>query len=246
MNKIKALIVDDEYLALDLLEEFISRLPDVELIGRAKNPLEAQEIMNNNEIDLLFLDIQMPVLSGINFTKTLVHQPLIIFTTAYSEHAIEAFDLNAIDYLLKPFTFERFLQAVNKAKLQLKIKSPVTGQLSADKEQIADFISVKSEGKIVRIRLKEITYIESLKEYVIIHGSFGKHIVLERLKNMESQLPEDLFIRVHKSFIVAINKVDTLYGNQLEIGNQRIPISRERKKEVVKRIFWFPKYRNRK
>ncbi len=237
MNKIKALIVDDEYLALDLLEEFISRLPDVELIGRAKNPLEAQEIMNNNEIDLLFLDIQMPVLSGINFTKTLVHQPLIIFTTAYSEHAIEAFDLNAIDYLLKPFTFERFLQAVNKAKLQLKIKSPVTGQLSADKEQIADFISVKSEGKIVRIRLKEITYIESLKEYVIIHGSFGKHIVLERLKNMESQLPEDLFIRVHKSFIVAINKVDTLYGNQLEIGNQRIPISRERKKEVVKRIF---------
>ena len=237
MTKIKALIVDDEYLALDLLEEFISRLPDVTLVGRAKNPLEAQEIMNNNEVDLLFLDIQMPVLSGINFTKTLVHQPLIIFTTAYSEHAIEAFDLNAIDYLLKPFTFERFLQAINKAKIQLKIKAPSSNQAPSTPEKTPDFITVKSEGKIVRIRLREITYVESLKEYVIIHGAFGKHIVLERLKNMEAQLPADQFIRVHKSFIVAIDKVDTLYGNQLEIGSNRIPISRERKKEITDRIF---------
>ena len=236
MNKIKALIVDDEYLALDLLEEFISRLPDVELVGRAKNPLEAQEIMNINEVDLLFLDIQMPVLSGINFTKTLVHQPLIIFTTAYSEHALEAFDLNAIDYLLKPFTFERFLQAVNKAKMQLKLKSP-TRSSAAPTTDAKSFITVKSDGKMVRIRLNEITYIESLKEYVIIHGSFGKHIVLERLKNMESLLPDEHFLRVHKSFLVAIDKVDALYGNQLEIGDKRIPISREKKKEVVDRIF---------
>ena len=236
MNKIKALIVDDEYLALDLLEEFISRLPDVELVGRAKNPLEAQEIMNINEVDLLFLDIQMPVLSGINFTKTLVHQPLIIFTTAYSEHALEAFDLNAIDYLLKPFTFERFLQAVNKAKMQLKLKSP-TQNSTTPTTDAKSFITVKSDGKMVRIRLNEITYIESLKEYVIIHGSIGKHIVLERLKNMESLLPDEHFLRVHKSFLVAIDKVDALYGNQLEIGDKRIPISREKKKEVVDRIF---------
>jgi len=234
MTKIKALIVDDEYLALDLLAEFISRLPDVELVGRAKNPIEAQEIMNKHTVDLLFLDIQMPVLSGIDFTKTLVNQPLIIFTTAYSEHAIEAFDLNAIDYLLKPFTFERFLQAINKAKIQLNIKAPSTSPLT---KEIEESITVKSEGKMVKIRLKEISYIESMKEYVIIHGTFGKHIVLERLKNMESLLPQDNFLRVHKSFLVAIDKVDALYGNQLEIGDIRIPISRERKKGVVDIIF---------
>lgn len=234
MNKIKVLIVDDEYLALDLLAEFISRLPDIELVGRAKNPIEAQGIMNQNAVDLLFLDIQMPVLSGIDFTKTLVNQPLIIFTTAYSEHAIEAFDLNAVDYLLKPFTFERFLQAVNKAKTQLKLQVPAS---SHSKKEIEETITVKSEGKMVKIRLKEISYIESMKEYVIIHGTFGKHIVLERLKNMESLLPQDNFLRVHKSFLVAIDKVDALYGNQLEIGDVRIPISRERKKGVVDIIF---------
>lgn len=237
MTKIKALIVDDEYLALDLLEEFIGRLPFVELVGRAKNPLEAQEIMNGNEVNLLFLDIQMPILSGIDFTKTLIHQPLIIFTTAYSEHALEAFDLNAIDYLLKPFSFERFLQAVNKAKIQLKAKSSGKQSLNITTNDAPSFISVKSEGKMVRIRLNEISYIESLKEYIIIHGSFGKHIVLERLKNMEAQLSEADFLRVHKSFLVAINKVDALYGNQLEVGDKRIPISREKKKEVVDRIF---------
>ena len=231
----KALIVDDEYLALDLLEEFISRLPDVALVGKTKNPVEAQEVMNSNDVDLLFLDIQMPILSGIDFTKTLLHQPLIIFTTAYSEHATEAFDLNAVDYLLKPFTFERFVQAVNKAKIQLKLKN--SPQPSETKESLDTTMTVKSEGKMIRIRLKDITYVESLKEYIMIHGSFGRHIVLERLKNMEEFLPSENFIRVHKSFLVAIDKVDALYGNQLEIGDKRIPISRERKKSVVDVIF---------
>ena len=233
MTKIKALIVDDEYLALDLLEEFINRLPDVELVGKAKNPMEAQEVMNRSEVDLLFLDIQMPILSGIDFTKTLLHQPLIVFTTAYAEHATEAFDLNAVDYLLKPFTFKRFVQAVNKAKVQMKLKNPVVTEVKGSLETM----TVKSEGKMIRIRLKDITYVESLKEYVMIHGRFGRHIVLERLKNIEEFLPNENFIRVHKSFLVAIDKVDALYGNQLEIGDKRIPISRERKKSVVDIIF---------
>lgn len=230
---LRCIIVDDEYLALDLLQEFISRLPELELVGRAKNPIEARAILEKETVDLMFLDIQMPVLSGINFLKSLRQQPIVIFTTAYSDHAVEAFNLDAIDYLLKPFTFERFIQAVDKAKAHYQMQNNESST-SSDKNP---FISMKSDGKLVKIFIHEISYIESLKEYVIIHGSFGRHIVYERLKNMEGLLPKQTFLRVHKSFLVNKSEVDAQEGNMLLIGDIKVPISRDKKKEIGERIF---------
>ena len=169
MQQIKTLLVDDEFLALNLLEEFIRKIPELKIIGREKSPMKALEIIQTGEVDLLFLDIQMPTLSGNNLLKTLQNPPVTIFTTAYSEYAIEAFELNAVDYLLKPFSFERLVQAVNKAKEQIRIRreanNPATILIP---EKSKDFFSVKVDGKIKKINFSDILYIEGLKEYVRI------------------------------------------------------------------------------
>lgn len=237
MEKIQTLLVDDEYLALKLLEDYLSKLPEFGIVEKFRSPLKAVELINSRKIDLLFLDIQMPSLSGTNLLKTLTYQPVTIFTTAYSEYAAEAFDLNAADYLVKPFSFERFLQAVNKAKDQLKKKSVSRTIGSTENYSHQDFLSVKSEGKFVKIPLNEIVYIEGLREYVKIICTSGYFITLESLKNLESILPSGKFLRVHKSYIVAIDKVRALSGNMLETGDTEIPLSREKKEEIIAKIF---------
>jgi len=161
MQKIKVLLVDDEFLALQLLENFVKEVPELELVAKTKSPVEAQNILNSENIDLLFLDIQMPTLSGVNLLKNLKNPPLTIFTTAYSDYALTAFDLNVIDYLLKPFSFERFLQAVDKAKTQLSKST------STNRQEGSIFLSVKAGGKIIKIFFDDILFIEGLKEYVI-------------------------------------------------------------------------------
>lgn len=235
-QNIKTMLVDDEYLALNLLENFVDKVPDLEIVTKTKSPLEAVNILQQEEIDLLFLDIQMPTLSGNNLLKTLKHPPLTIFTTAYKDYAIEAFELDAIDYLLKPFAFERFLQAVNKAKqLLMDRKTSATGfQNQATK----DFLSIKVDGKIVKLYYDDILYIEGLKEYVRFVCKQGRFITLESLKNLEVILPSDQFIRVHKSFIVAKQYVQSVEGNQLAIEQQKIPISRSKREEIVQAIFY--------
>jgi DNA-binding LytR/AlgR family response regulator len=236
MAAIKTLLVDDEYLALNLLEEFTGKVPDLEVVEKVKSPMRALEILHQTPVDLLFLDIQMPTLSGNNLLKTLKNPPLTIFTTAYSDYAIEAFELNAVDYLLKPFSFERFLQAVNKAKEQLQKKTAepdiVVPRVSRD------FFSIKVDGKIVKVYFDDILYIEGLKEYVRIVCRDARLVTLESLKNLEDLLPADNFVRVHKSYIVAKNKVQSLNGNMLEIGKQKIPISRGKRDEIVEWIFY--------
>jgi DNA-binding LytR/AlgR family response regulator len=237
---IKVLLVDDEYLALNLLENFIQKVPELEIIEKAKSPIKALEIMNRETVDLLFLDIQMPALSGLNLLKTLPYPPVTIFTTAYAEHALDAFDLNAVDYLLKPFAFERFLQAVNKAKEQIAWRSnqhePSLPSVLERKSKT--FFTVKVDGKVVKIEYENILYIEGLKEYVRIVCHNGRFVTLESLKNLEEYLPKGEFLRVHKSFIVAKKKVSALEGNLLEIEGQKIPISRTKRDEVVKAIFY--------
>lgn len=230
---IRTLLVDDEYLALNLLEEYVRQVPDLELLGREKLPIKALERLQQEQVDLLFLDIQMPVLSGNNLLKTLQSPPLVVFTTAYSEYAIEAYDLNVVDYLLKPFPFERFLQAVQKAKTLLQARQ--TGnQVSSQ----ADFLSLKVDGKLVKVFLEDILYIEGLKEYVrFVCTGNRKYVTLESLRNLEEQLPAQSFNRVHKSYIVAKSKVNALDGNMLEIGTVKIPISRTKRDEVVADIF---------
>ena len=239
MKTIKALLVDDEYLALNLLETFIQKVPGLEVVGKVKSPITALEILNQQAVDLMFLDIQMPALSGNSLLRTLQHPPLTIFTTAYSDYAVEAFGLNAVDYLLKPFSFERFLQAVNKAREQLDYsgRAGKQAQLVLPGES-RDFFSIKVDGKVVKVRFADILFIEGLKEYVRFVCRDARHVTLESLKNLEELLPADNFLRVHKSYIVAKDKVQSLNGNMLEIGQFKIPISRSKREEVVQAIFF--------
>jgi two-component system, LytTR family, response regulator LytT len=232
---IKILLVDDEYLALNLLEEFTKKVPDLEVIDKLKSPMKALDVLQHTRVDLLFLDIQMPTLSGNNLLKTLKNPPLTIFTTAYNDYAIEAFELNVIDYLLKPFSFERFLQAVTKAKEQLQFRESPTIRTP---EQSRDFFSVKADGKVIKIYFDDILFIEGLKEYVRIVCRDARFVTLESLKNLEELLPKDNFVRVHKSYIIAKNKAQSLEGNLLEIGKHKIPISRSKRDEIVAWIFY--------
>lgn len=233
MSTIKTLLVDDEYLALNLLETFIQDVPGLEVVGKVKSAMAALEVLNSQPVDLLFLDIQMPTLSGVNMLKTLQHQPVTIFTTAYSEYAIQAFDLNVVDYLVKPFPFERFLQAVNKAKEQLKLRRPTVAPQTAQ----GDFLTAKVDGKIVKLSYDDILFVEGLKEYVRFVCKNGKYVTLESLKNLEEQLPAGRFLRVHKSYIVSKEKVQSILGNMLEIQAHKIPVSRGKRDEVVQAIF---------
>ena len=231
MQKIKVLLVDDEFLALQLLENFVKDVPELELVAKTKSPMEAQNILSNTNIDLLFLDIQMPTLSGINLLKNLKNPPLTIFTTAYSDYALTAFDLNVIDYLLKPFSFERFLQAVHKAQRQLSTSNPIHIKDSPH------FLSVKANSKIVKVFIDDILFIEGLKEYVKIVCATENIVTFERLKNLKAILPANQFLRVHKSYIINTTKVTSIEGNLLRIGTHFIPISRGKKEMVVKRFF---------
>ena len=239
MQKIKTLLVDDEYLALNLLEEFIRKDDALEIVAKVKSPMKAIEVLNSNTIDLLFLDVQMPTLSGTHLLQALKNPPITIFTTAYSDFAVEAFNLNAVDYLLKPFSFDRFVQALNKAKEQLQAQEMLAKKLEVvQPRQSQDFFSVKVDGKITKVYYNEILFIEGLKEYVKIVCPDSRHVILESLKKLEDFLPKGNFIRVHKSYIVAKNKVERLDGNLLEIRKFKIPISRSKKEEVVQKIFF--------
>jgi DNA-binding LytR/AlgR family response regulator len=235
MSKIRTLLVDDEFLALNLLEGYVSQLSHLELVGKAKSPVQANDLLQQNGVELLFLDIQMPTLTGNQFLKTLQRPPVTIFTTAYSEYAVEAFELGAIDYLLKPFSFERFLQATNKAIAAISQRN---SSFSVDDTSTANgFLSVKADGKIYRIPFNEILFIEGLKEYVKIVTQQKTYITLETFKNLESVLPSPAFLRVHKSFMIAKDKVQALNGGMLEIGKASVPLSREKKDELIKIIF---------
>jgi two-component system, LytTR family, response regulator LytT len=238
MNKIKTLLVDDEYLALNLLEGFIAQLTMLEIVGKVKSPVQAMEILQKENVDLLFLDIQMPTINGNQFLRSLKNPPVTIFTTAYSEYAVDAFDLGAVDYLLKPFSFDRFFQATQKA-LEVIGHKKKESTISTDQDLSLpnQFLSVKADGKIYKIALSEIFYIEGLKEYVKIITEQKTYITLETFKNLEVILPTPQFLRVHKSFMVAKDKVRAIDGSMLEVGKATIPISRERKEELVKLIF---------
>ena len=228
--RMKCIVIDDEYLARLLLSDYISKIPHLELVASCETALEALNVIQNEEVDLMFLDIQMPELSGIDFLKSLTQKPLVIFTTAYPEYAIDGYALDVIDYLLKPFPFERFLLSVNKATTQINLLKNKQGNSPK-------YISIKSEHRIYKVGFQEIKYIEGLKEYVTFYLTNGKKIVtLESLKKLENTLPQQ-FIRVHRSYIVNKNEVSSLYGNMIEIGEAKISIGATYKEEVVKQLF---------
>lgn len=226
---LKCLIVEDEPLARNLMTEYVKKVSYLELVNACSNPLDALEVLRNHHIDLLFLDIQMPEITGITLLKTLQKKPLVILTTAYSEYAIESYELDVVDYLLKPITFDRFLKAVDKASQ--RITAPKTISASENPEgNTPPFVFVKDGTKLVKIQWADILYVEGLKDYVTIHTRTQKVITLQRLKTLETQLPSDKFIRVHHSYIIALSAIDAIHKGEIQIGNAFIPISDSYKK----------------
>lgn len=228
---LRCLLVDDEHLALALLEKFIGDTPGLVVVDKCRSAIRAIEILQADPVDLLFLDIQMPLLSGTQMLKAVSRKPVTIFTTAYPQHAAEAFDLDAVDYLLKPYSFERFTQAVNKACSALQLRQAVAGPAIGN-------LTVKADRRWVNIPLAEIRYIEGWKEYVKIFTDNEKIVTLESLNGLETTLPTSHFLRVHKSYIVAKNRVLQMDGDELVIsGDARIPVARARKREVTEALF---------
>ncbi|HMJ71459.1 MAG TPA: LytTR family DNA-binding domain-containing protein [Cyclobacteriaceae bacterium] len=225
---ISCLIVEDEPLARNLLTEYVRKVSYLNLVKACSGALEAMDVLRTTNIDLLFLDVQMPELTGISFLKSLQKKPLVILTTAYSEYALEGYELDITDYLLKPITFERFLKAVDKANQRMSggaapVEKPVA-------EASTPFIFVKDGTKLVKIRWDDILYVEGLKDYVTIHTRTQKVISLQRLKVLEDQLPSDKFIRVHNSFIVALDAIDSVHKDKIQIGNALVPVGDTYKK----------------
>ncbi len=218
---LNVLIVDDEPLALDVLETYISQLPELKLVQRCSNALEANEALKKHDIDLVFLDIQMPQLTGIDFIKTLSRPPMIVFTTAYANYALQGFELNALDYLLKPISFERFLKAVNKAIEQAELQERESELMSGFDS--GEFFFVKADKKLVKINFDDVIYIEGLKDYVIISLEQGRIITLQTMKSLEEKLPPGRFRRIHRSYIVSLDKITAVDGNMVEVMERGKP-----------------------
>jgi len=238
--KIRCLIADDEPLAIKLISEYISRIPHLDLVGSCKRATDIPGFLG--QVDLLFLDIRMPGLTGLDLLRSLPVKPMVILITAYSEHAVEGFELDVLDYLVKPVIFERFLQAVNKATIrhELQHRVVIPPVSTADAETTGepggkDYFFVKSGFKSVRINFGDILFVEGLKEYVSIYTTGDRKFVkLAALKDLERVLPQGKFLRIHKSYIVAVNKVTAAYGNTVELNQVSLPVGRMYKDAVMK------------
>jgi DNA-binding LytR/AlgR family response regulator len=240
---INVLIVDDEPLAQDVLETYIEKMPDLNLVQKCNNALEANEALKSNDIDLMFLDIQMPQLTGTDFLRSLVDPPVVIFTTAYSNYAVDGFELNALDYLLKPISLERFLKASNKAVAQIELKKAAASvnarKEAAEIEVEADFMFVKADKKLIRVYYDNVVYIEGLKDYVIIRLKDTRIVTLQTMKSLEEKLPA-IFKRIHRSYIVNLGKIDAVMGNMVEVQEKgqvkHLPVGKNYRDELLELI----------
>lgn len=227
---LNCIIIDDEPLARKGLKEYIADADFLHLAGEFDNPVKAMDIILKEKIDLIFLDIQMPKMTGLEFIKSLSHAPIVILTTAYPQYAVDGFELNAIDYLLKPFSFDRFWKAVLKARAVYEAKS--VGHPGAE----PDYFYVKCDNKLVKINYGDVLFVEALQNYVAIHTVQKKYITYLTLHSIAESLPSSQFVKTHKSFIVALNKVESIEGNEIKIGSHAIPISRTEKEVVMEKL----------
>ena len=233
MEKIKCLLVDDEPTALDILQNHLSKIEMIEIVGRCKNATEAFNNISSNEVDLIFLDINMPGISGISFARSINRSIKIIFTTAYREYAIEGFDLHAVDYLLKPISYERLLDAVTNYREQ-HLQKQVLSQAGTK----SDFIFLKIDRKMHKIDFNKILWIESLSDYLKIETTEGTKITRETISGLEVKLPND-FLRIHRSFIVALKRIDRYSTEEVIVNGKSLPISRSYKEDVLKKLEQF-------
>lgn len=235
---IRCMILDDEPLAIEVLETYIERIPELSIVTKCTHALEANEVLRNQQIDLLFLDIQMPKITGIEFLKSLEFPPFVVIVSAYPDYAAEGFDLNVIDYLLKPVSFERFMKAVNKVSDRIKSKKAEVSEIIP--EHSDDFIFVKADKRLVKINFEDIIYIEGLKDYVIVRMDNSRIITLQTMKSLEDRLPSARFRRIHRSFIVNLKRLTAISGNQLEVmesGKVKfLPIGKNYKDDLLNLI----------
>jgi len=233
---LKCIIIDDEPLARECIANYVREIDFLQLTGTGNNPVDITRLLDEHDVDLIFLDIQTPVINGIDFLKMTQNLPMVIITTAYPSYALDGFQLDVLDYLVKPITFNRFFLAVSKAKdyHQLLVKS-ASNDL-ARTNSTADYFFIKCDYKYERIYFDDILYIEAMQNYVTIYTQKGKYITLLYLKNVEQNLDKQFFIRVHKSYIVAISKIEAIEDNEIIIQSFRIPISRNYREQVIEQV----------
>lgn len=231
--KIKCLIIDDEPLAISVIEDHLKNFDHIEIVETFNNPLKAYRVLEQEKIDVIFLDINMPQMTGFSFIENLSYKPLIVITTAYREYAVKSFELDVLDYLVKPIPFNRFLKTVNKIYQQVYLANS-TADASLQQEP---HIFLKVNKKLIKINLNDILYIESLKDYIKVITSLGDYVVHKSLSAITEELPQSNFMRIHRSYTISINKVVALDGNTVEISNRKIPIGRNYLKQTKERIF---------
>ncbi|MCX2679259.1 LytTR family DNA-binding domain-containing protein [Galbibacter sp. EGI 63066] len=231
---IRSLIIDDEPIAIEIIKSYIGEFKNIEIVGVYNNPIEALHVIDQENIDVVFLDISMPKMNGLEFLRNLNEHPHIIITTAYREYAIESYELEVLDYLVKPIPFNRFLKSVNKLTARLLMEAQ-GAKPTTDFDQ-EPHIFLKVEKKLIKIFLHDILYIESLKDYIKLHSREGTYISHKSLSSISEELPSENFIRVHKSYTIAIDKVKSIEGNLIEIENKRIPMGRNYSKYAKERI----------
>jgi DNA-binding LytR/AlgR family response regulator len=226
---IKCIIVEDETLAQNVIQSHLQKTEQFELVGICSNALEAKEALNKQDVDLIFLDIQLPGMTGLNFLRNMQNPPLVVLTTAYSEYALESYEFNVIDYLLKPISFERFSKTINKI-----VEGKLLNSVSKENEKtFRDHIFIKSNNKFFKVNFSEIIYIEGMKDYLKIHTTDYKLVTHQTLSEMEKILPEKQFIRVHKSYIISLAHIKSIYGNNIEMNKASVPIGINYKERVM-------------
>ena len=234
-KKIKCLVIDDELPARDVLQKHIADVEALELAGTCTNAVEALSFLQSNTVDLLFLDIQMPYILGTNFIRTLKNPPKVIFTTAFRKYAIEGFELDAVDYLLKPISFDRFLKSVNKIlQVNLQSNTTITTATENHPEPARPFLYLRVDRKMVKVLFNDILYIEGLRDYIRIFTTSKTIVTKHLLATLEEMLPSDAFLRIHRSYIVSISKIDSYNTDTIEIGKKELPIGRLYKHDVSK------------
>jgi DNA-binding LytR/AlgR family response regulator len=229
---ISCIIIDDEPLARKGLKEYIADTDFLQLVGEYDNPLNAGDLIRKGEVQLLLLDIEMPKLTGLEFFRTLQQPPPVIFTTAYPQYALDGFEVNALDYLVKPISFERFFKAALKAKEYYEVRE----KNSAETSQAREYFFIKADNKLIKLRYDEILFAEALQNYVVIHTSERKYITYLTFRAIEDYLPPNEFLKTHKSYLVSASRIDSIEGNNIRIGQHDIPISRNLKDEVMEKL----------
>ena len=235
MLSLNCIIIDDEPLSRKGLKEYIIDIDFLNLVGEYSNPLKAATDIKDKNVHLLFLDIQMPKISGLDFFKSLPNAPPVIFTTAFPQYALDGFDLNALDYLVKPISFDRFFKAALKAKEYYEVREKNQSKISSS-GNVEGYFFIKADNKLIKIFFADILFVEALQNYVTIHTTDKKYVTYLTFKSIEEYLPADEFIKCHKSFIVATSKVLSIDGNEIIIGSHRIPISRSAKEESLSKL----------